>query len=380
MVSKRVKSVSESATMRIANIAGELQRKGVDVISFSLGEPDFITPSHICEAAKDALDAGETHYTPSAGIPKLREEIALKLQRENNVRAEPLDIIVTPGAKQAIFEAVLSVVDDGDEVVLFDPAWVSYDACVKLAGGRSVLVPTNPDDGFKPENLAEHITEKTSLIIVNTPCNPTGAVYDNRVLREIAELASDHDLLVLSDEIYEKVIYDREHESLANFEGMEERTITVNGFSKSYAMTGWRLGYLAAPHDLVSQMMKVQSHSVSHAASFVQHAGIAALKGDQQCVIDMTAEFEKRRNLLVKGLNELGLETPLPDGAFYAFANVSRYGSGDEVAERLLKEAHVAVTPGSAFGSVGDGYIRISYATSQERIKEALLRIEKTLS
>ncbi|OYT63468.1 aspartate aminotransferase [Methanosarcinales archaeon ex4572_44] len=380
MVSKRVRSVSESATMRIAGLASELQRKGVDVISFSLGEPDFITPPHICEAAKDALDAGETHYTPSAGIPELREEIALKLQRENNLQVKPSEIIVTPGAKQAIFEAVMSVVDDGDEVILFDPAWVSYDACVRLAGGRSVWVPTDPDDGFKPENLAEHITAKTRLIIVNTPCNPTGAVYDNQVLREISELASDRDLLVLSDEIYEKVIYGREHESLASFDGMEERTITVNGFSKAYAMTGWRLGYLAAPLDLVSQMMKVNSHSVSQAASFVQHAGIAALKGDQQCVIDKTAEFEKRRNLLVKGLNELGLTTPLPDGAFYAFTNVSKHGSGDEIAERLLREAHVAVTPGSAFGSTGENYIRISYATSQERIKEALLRIEKALS
>jgi len=264
--------------------------------------------------------------------------------------------------------------------LLFDPAWVSYDACVRLAGGRSVWVPTDPYDGFKPENLAEHITAKTRLIIVNTPGNPTGAVYDREVLREISELAIDHDLLVLSDEIYEKVIYGKRHESLAAFDGMEERTITVNGFSKAYAMTGWRLGYLAAPSELVSQIMKVHSHSVSQAASFVQHAGLAALRGDQQCVIDMTTEFEKRRNLIVKGLNELSLDTPLPDGAFYAFTNVSRYGSGDEFAERLLKEAHVAVTPGSAFGSVGANYIRISYATSQERIREALLRIERTIS
>ncbi len=380
MASRRVRSVSESATMRIASLAGELKRKGVDLISLSLGEPDFTTPPHICEAAKDALDAGETHYAPSAGIPELREEIALKLQRENNIQAEPSNIIVTPGAKQAVFEAVLSVVDDGDEVLLFDPAWVSYDACVRLAGGRSVWVPTDPYDGFKPENLAEHITAKTRLIIVNTPGNPTGAVYDREVLREISELAIDHDLLVLSDEIYEKVIYGKRHESLAAFDGMEERTITVNGFSKAYAMTGWRLGYLAAPSGLVSQIMKVHSHSVSQAASFVQHAGLAALRGDQQCVIDMTTEFEKRRNLIVKGLNELGLDTPLPDGAFYAFTNVSRYGSGDEFAERLLKEAHVAVTPGSAFGSVGANYIRISYATSQERIREALLRIERTIS
>jgi aspartate aminotransferase len=380
MVSKRVESVSESATLRIANLASELARSGVDVISFSLGEPDFPTPQHICDAAKKALDAGETHYTPSAGIPELREAIAEKLQRENNIPVETSNIIVTPGAKQAIFEAVFTVLNEGDEAILFDPAWVSYDACVRLASGRSVWVPTNPEKGFKPENLSEYLTSKTKLIIVNTPCNPTGAVYDGETLREIAELAVDHDMLVLSDEVYEKIIYNKEHESLANFPDMQERTITVNGFSKAYAMTGWRLGYLAAPKELEKQILKVHSHSVSQATSFVQHAGIAALQGDQSCIAEMTAEFKARRDLLINGLNHLGLTTPLPEGAFYAFANVSEYGSGEEVAEHLLKEAHVAVTPGGAFGKTGENHIRISYATSQERIKEALERMEHYLT
>jgi aspartate aminotransferase len=379
MVSKRVEGVSESATLRIASLASELQRRGVDVISFSLGEPDFETPAHICEAAKQALDAGETHYAPSAGIPELKEAIAEKLQRENNIQVASSQIIVTPGAKQAIFETVLTVVDEGDEVVLFDPAWVSYEACVQLAGGRCVWVPTDPERGFMPENLSEYITPRTRLVIVNTPCNPTGAVYTGDVLREIAELAVDHDLLVLSDEIYEKIIYERTHESLASFPDMLERTITVNGFSKAYAMTGWRLGYLAAPQELVKQMLKVHSHSVSQATSFVQRAGVAALSGDQQCVADMVAEFKARRDLLVRGLNKLGFNTLLPEGAFYAFPEVSEYGSGDEVAERLLREAHVAVTPGGAFGECGRNFLRISYATSQERIKEALERMENTL-
>lgn len=380
MVSERVESVSESATLRIANLAGELARSGVDVISFSLGEPDFPTPPHICDAAKQALDAGETHYTPSAGIPELREAIAEKLQRDNRIQVDASNIIVTPGAKQAIFEAVFTVLSEGDEVLIFDPAWVSYDACVRLAGGRCVWVPTVPEEGFKPENPGEYITPKTRLFIVNTPCNPTGAVYGGEVLREIAELAIDHDLLVLSDEVYEKIIYDKKHESLAALPDMQERTITVNGFSKAYAMTGWRLGYLAAPEELVKQMLKVHSHSVSQATSFVQHAGLAALQGEQKCVAEMTGEFRARRDLLIKGLRHLGFTTPLPEGAFYAFPDVSEYGSGDEVAERLLKEAHVAVTPGGAFGAAGENHIRISYAASRERIKEALERMEQHLT
>ncbi|RZN15271.1 MAG: pyridoxal phosphate-dependent aminotransferase [Methanosarcinales archaeon] len=378
MVSRRVGSVSESATLHITEIANKLRQSGVDVINFSLGEPDFNTPPHICKAAKNALDAGETHYTPAAGILGLRKVIAGKIVSENHIQIEPSNVVVTPGAKQAIFETLFTVLDSGDEAILFDPAWVSYDACVRLAGARSAWLPTNASDGFIPENISEYVSPKTRLIIVNTPCNPTGAVYDKKVLSEIADVAIDHNLLVLSDEIYEKIIYNKKHESLASFPGMKERTITINGFSKAYAMTGWRLGYLAAPTELVKQILKVHSHSVSSATSFAQHAGIIALTADQQCVSDMTAEFKIRRDLLIKGLNKIGLKTSTPDGAFYAFASVSEYGSGDEIAELLLTQAHVAVAPGSAFGSRKD-YIRISYATSQERIKEALLRMEKAL-
>jgi len=379
MTSKRLQNITESATLRISNLASELKSQGKDIISFSLGEPDFTTPQHIIDAAKASLDRGETHYTPSPGIPELRRAIAEKLKMENNIESRPGNIIVTPGAKQAIFEVILSVLQEGDEAILFDPAWVSYDPCVKLAGAKTVWAATDRDNGFSPKDPAGYITEKTRLIVINSPCNPTGGVYGKETLKEIADIAIDNNILVLSDEIYEKIIYDREHISIGSFNGMQELTITVNGFSKAYAMTGWRLGYVTAPKHIYEQMLKLHSHSVSQATSFVQYAGLAALKGDQTCVNDMVREFRTRRDLLVSGLNELGIRCTSPDGAFYAFADVSKYGSGEEVAELLLNKAFVAATPGSAFGEAGNDYIRISYATSQERIREALRRMEAVL-
>ncbi len=379
MTAKRLQSITESATLRISNLASELKSQGKDIISFSLGEPDFATPKHIIDAAKASLDRGDTHYTPSPGIPELRKAIAEKLKKENNIAAQAGNIIVTPGAKQAIFEVMLSVLEEGDEAILFDPAWVSYEPCVKLAGARPVWAATKRDDGFSPAGLAEYITKKTKLIVINSPCNPTGSVYGKDTLEEIAGLAVDKNIMVLSDEIYEKIIYDREHISIGSFDGMQELTITVNGFSKAYAMTGWRLGYVHAPKRIYESMLKLHSHSVSQATSFVQYAGIAALQGDQTCVADMVAEFRARRDLLIKGLNELGIKCARPDGAFYAFADVSEYGSGEEVAELLLNKAFVATTPGAAFGEAGNDFIRISYATSQERIREALRRMEAVL-
>ena len=379
MTAKRLKNITESATLRISNLASELKSQGKDIISFSLGEPDFRTPDHISEAAKASLDRGDTHYTPSPGIPELRKAIAEKLKKENNIEAKTGNIIVTPGAKQAIFEVMLSVLQEGDEAILFDPAWVSYDPCVKLAGAKTVWAPTTRDDGFIPAGLSDYITKKTKLIVINSPCNPTGGVYGRETLKEIADLAVDNDILVLSDEIYEKIIYDREHVSIGSLDGMQDLTITVNGFSKAYAMTGWRLGYVCAPKEIYEQMLKLHSHSVSQATSFVQYAGIPALQGDQTCVADMVKEFRARRDLLVVGLNRLGIKCACPDGAFYAFADVSEYGSGEKVAELLLNKAFVATTPGAAFGEAGNDFIRISYATSQERIREALRRMEAVL-
>ncbi len=379
MTAKRLQKITESATLRISNLASELKSQGKDIISFSLGEPDFNTPGHIIEAAKASLARSETHYTPSPGIPELRKAIAQKLKIDNNIEAKAGNIIVTPGAKQAIFEVMLSVLQEGDEAILFDPAWVSYDPCVMLTGAKTVWVPSDPDKSFKPVNLAEYITKKTKIIVVNSPCNPTGGVYGRETLKEIADIAVDKNILVLSDEIYEKIIYDKEHISIGSMDGMQDMTITVNGFSKAYAMTGWRLGYVSAAKEIYDQMLKLHSHSVSQATSFVQYAGIAALQGDQTCVTDMVREFRARRNLLVRGLNKLGIRCAMPDGAFYAFADVSEYGSGEKIAELLLNKAFVATTPGFAFGEAGNDFIRISYATSQERIKEALRRMEAVL-
>ena len=379
MTAKRLQNITESATLRISNLASELKSQGKDIISFSLGEPDFTTPSHIIDAAKASLERGETHYTPSPGIPELRKAIAEKLKKENKIETKPGNIIVTPGAKQAIFEVILSVLREGDEAILFDPAWVSYDPCIQLAGARTVWAPTSRNNGFSPENIGEYITKKTKLIVINSPCNPTGSVYSKETLKEIADIAIDKNIFVLSDEIYEKIIYDREHISIASLDGMQDLTITVNGFSKAYAMTGWRLGYVSAPKEVYEPMLKLHSHSVSQATSFVQYAGIVALQGDQAPVAAMVREFRARRDLLIRGLNKIGIKCARPDGAFYAFADVSEYGTGEKVAELLLNKAFVATTPGSAFGEAGNDFIRISYATSQERIKEALRRMEAVL-
>jgi aspartate aminotransferase len=379
MTARRLQDITESATLRISNLASELKSQGKDIMSFSLGEPDFATPAHIIDAAKASLDRGDTHYTPSPGIPELRKAIAEKLKKENRIETRPGNIIVTPGAKQAIFEVMLSLLQEGDEAVLFDPAWVSYDPCIKLAGAKTVWAPTERDNGFTPVDLGESITRKTKLIVINSPCNPTGSVYSKETLKEIADIAVDRSIMILSDEIYEKIIYGCKHVSIGSMEGMQEQTITVNGFSKAYAMTGWRLGYVSAPKEVYEQMLKLHSHSVSQATSFVQYAGICALQGDQTCVDDMVREFRTRRDLLIRGLDKLGIKCERPDGAFYAFADVGNYGSGEEVAGLLLNRAFIATTPGSAFGEAGNDFIRISYAASQERIREALCRMESIL-
>ena len=379
MVSRRLQSIEESATLRMTGLANELKRKGHDVISFSLGEPDFDTPKNICDAAVESLRRGDTHYSPAPGIPELRSAIAEKLQNENNLNVEPGHVIVTPGAKQAVFEAILAVLDEGDEAILFDPAWVSYDPCIKIAGGKTVFAPLDPENDFNPTDVAKYITSKTKLIVVNSPSNPTGGIFSKDVLKEIADLAIDHNITVISDEIYEKIIYDKEHFSIGSLPGMDEHTITINGFSKAYAMTGWRLGYLATTLDVFKSMSKLHSHSVSSATTFVQWAGVEALKGPQNFIPEMVTEFKARRDLIVDGLNNIGIKCNYPSGAFYAFADVSEYGNGDEVCEKLLTEAFVAATPGSAFGPHSMDFIRFSYATSRERIQTALERIEQAL-
>ena len=377
VISSRVRHIPESATMSVADTAAELRKEGRDVISFSLGEPDFETPENVKQAAKTALDRGETHYTQASGIPELREAIAEKLTNENGLAVSPADVLVTPGAKQAIFEAVCTLIDQGDEVAVFDPAWVSYEAIVRFAGGKPVLIPVFERDNFMPVDLQNHVTRETKLLILNSPCNPTGAVYEKNVIKDVAEVAEDNDVFVLSDEVYEKIIYEAKHHSIGSL--IPDTTITVNGFSKAYAMTGWRLGYATAAAPILKGMLKVQQHSVSNATSFAQRAGVEALRGDQGVVRAMVSEFKARRDLMIDRLRKAGIECALPQGAFYAFARISQFGNSIAVTEKLLKKALVAVTPGSAFGPNGEGYVRLSYATSRRNIEEGTDRIKMTL-
>lgn len=377
MVSKRLASIPESTTMKISAMAKKLNAAGLDVIDLGVGEPDFDTPKNICDAAVDSIRRGDTHYLPTSGIPELRKAIAEKLYNDNHLEISSEFVSVVPGAKMAIFAAMQALLDEGDECVLIGPSWVSYEPCVNLAGGRVRWAEV--DEEFKPVDLAESITSKTKMILVNSPSNPTGAVFGMEILEEIRDLAVDDDLRVLSDEIYEKIIYGQEQISIGSLSGMGQRTVTVNGFSKCYAMTGWRLGYLAGPQEVMKWVNRILSHSVSHATTFVQWAGIEALKGPQDNIKAMVAEFQERRDLLVSGLAEIGIKCSLPGGAFYVFPDVSEFGGGDKFAERMLSEAMVAATPGSAFGPGGADCVRISYAASQERLNQALERIAKML-
>jgi aspartate aminotransferase len=378
MVSLRMASIQESTTMKISAVAKRLSAAGQDVIDMGVGEPDFDTPKHIVEAGCSSIKMGETRYAPTAGIPELRRAIAEKLAGENGLPVTLDDVAVTPGAKMAVFAAIQALLSEGDECVLIGPSWVSYEPCVAFAGGRVSWAKV--DENFMPLDLSESISARTRLIIVNSPSNPTGSVFDRKVLEEIRDLAVDHNLSVISDEIYEKIIYDHEHISIGSMPGMAERTVTINGFSKAYAMTGWRLGYLAGPKETMKWVTRLLSHSVSQATTFVQRAGVAAMQGPQDEVAMMAAEFRKRRDMLVGGLRDLGIACSLPGGAFYVFPDVSHFGGGDAFTDRLLKEALIAATPGSAFGPDGANYVRLSYATSQARIKQALERIEKILS
>jgi len=371
--SERIRRVEPSATLAISNLAAELEADGADVVDLSVGEPDFPTPENVVEAGKEAMDAGHTGYTSSNGIPELRDAIAAKL-REDGLDHGPENVIVTPGAKQALYEAIQTLVDDNDEVVLLDPAWVSYEAMAKLAGGDLNRVDLAPH-GFQLEpaldDLAAAVSDDTELLVVNSPNNPTGAVYSDAALEGVAELAVDHDVTVLSDEIYAEIAYDEDPTSLGAFDGMADRTVTVNGFSKAYSMTGWRLGYVAGPEELISEAGKLHSHSVSCATNFVQRAGVEALEHTDEAVEEMVAAFAERRTFLLDRLAEEGVEAPEPDGAFYLMIPVD--DDDQQWCESALEDAHVATVPGSAFGA--PGYARISYANSTERIGEAVDRL-----
>ncbi len=370
-LSEKVAAIVPSATIEISNRAKKMQREGIDVISLSIGEPDFDTPKHIRDACIDALNRGETHYAPSNGIPELLTAISQKITAENKFPCKPNQVIVTCGAKDAIYEGMEAILNPGDEVLLLTPAWVSYEPCVQMAGGKVVKHAVNQKTFQLDDSILERVNASTKMIIVNSPSNPSGAVFDRKSMNLIADLCEDHDLYAMSDEIYEKLVYGKEHISLASIDDMAERTITINGFSKAYAMTGWRLGYAVAPSKIINEMSKVQQHSVSQATTFAMWGAVAALNGDQRCVEEMRTEFDRRRTYVMQELVRMGYKTAPADGAFYAFVKVA---SDDmEIATRWLEKGHVAATPGSAFDA--PGWIRLSYAASMDRLKEAMDRI-----
>jgi aspartate aminotransferase len=372
---ERVQRVEPSATIAISNAAAELAADGVDVVDLSVGEPDFDTPEVVVEAGKRALEDGHHGYPPSNGIPALKRAVAEDLQGKGLDQYGPGNVVVTPGAKQALYETFQTLVDDNDEVVLLDPAWVSYEAQAKFAGARLSRLDLSLH-GFQLEpaldDLAAVVTDDTRLLVVNSPSNPTGAVFSEAALEGVRDLAVDHDVTVVSDEIYDDITYGVEPTSLGALDGMAERTVTVDGFSKSYAMTGWRLGYLAAPEAVVAQIGKVHSHSVTGAANFVQHAGVTALEDADDAVAAMRDAFEARRDLLVDLFADRGVDVATPDGAFYLMVPCDP----DDTAwcERAIEDAHVAMVPGSAFGA--PGYARISYAASRERLQEGVARLD----
>jgi aspartate/methionine/tyrosine aminotransferase len=356
-----------------------------DVIRLEIGEPDMDTPLHIKEAAKKALDEGFTHYTPFSGFKDLREAIAEKVKAENGVEADPeREIIVTPGACCSVYCAILSMVNPKEEVLVPDPGWPHYDPCIKIAGGVPVHYPQLEENDFRvnPADLAIKVNENTKAILINSPNNPTGSVLSRKNLEDIAQIAKENDLIVISDEVYEKILYDdAEHVSIASLPSMRERTVTINALSKTYAMTGWRTGYAIAREEIIAQMAKLVLYTSTCTNSIAQRASITALKGSQNFVVEMVREYKRRRDFLVKRLNQIkGISCKLPKGAFYIFPNVRELNmSSLDCASYLLEHAKVSVVPGSGFGEHGEGYLRLSYATSIENLEKAMNRIEKAL-
>jgi aspartate aminotransferase len=379
---KRVLSIEPSPTVRISDLIADSQAQGKQILSLAIGEPDFPTPAHIVEAAKKALDDGYTKYTAASGIRELREAIAEKSRNENGIPAEAENVIVAP-TKHTLFMTCMALLDPGDEALIPDPGWVSYAPMVTLAGAKPVPVRAADEDGFVPstETVAEAITPRTRLLVLNSPSNPAGSVYTRDQMQGLADLAADRDLIVVSDEIYEKILYEGEHVSPASLDGMFDRTVTVHGFSKTYAMTGWRLGWLVAPTPLFKEIVKVQEHTITCATAFAQKAGVAALRGPTEPLQKMVEEFRARRDVVLRELSKIDrLSTYRPSGAFYAFPRIDAELGSAALCERMLKAASVAVTPGTAFGQAGEGHIRISYAASRDTITEGVRRIGEVLA
>lgn len=394
-LSKRAKQLSPSITLAVTAKVNQMKAQGIDIIGFGAGEPDFDTPQSIKDAGIAAINAGFTKYTPTSGIPELKKAICEKFKRDNNLDYEPSQILVSCGAKHSLFNAVFVLCEQGDEVIIPAPYWVSYEEQVKMAGANPIIVETLPENDFKlTSNLFYNtITNKTKAIILNSPCNPTGSVYNQQELEKIAMIAVEKGICIISDEIYEYLIYDGlKHYSLASFNpDVKSLTITINGVSKAYSMTGWRIGYAAGPKEIIKAMSEVQDHSTSNPNSIAQKASLAALRDStsQGFIIEMVSEFDKRRKYMIERLNKIkGFSCRLPFGAFYAFPNVSGiFGMkfNEKVikdsfllTEFLLEEAKVAVVPGAAFGA--PNYIRLSYATSLENINKGMDRIEQAIN
>jgi aspartate aminotransferase len=383
-LARRMARLGTETAFEVLNRARELERQGKDIIHLEIGEPDFDTPENIIQSAIGALNAGWTHYGPSAGLPDLRKAIADEVSHSRGVRVQPEEVVVVPGGKPIIFFSILALVDEGDEVIYPNPGFPIYESMINYVGGRGVPIRLREDRDFRPDvnELEKLITERTRLIIINSPHNPTGGVLNKRDIEQIAHAIGGRNIFVLSDEIYSRLIFDGSHHSIVAEPGFKERTILLDGFSKSYAMTGWRMGYGVMRPDLAWQVARLMTNSNSCTASFSQVAGIEALRGDQSSVDHMREEFQRRRDMFVAGLNQTkGFSCRMPKGAFYVFPNITATGwKSKPLADALLEESGVACLSGTSFGEFGEGYLRFSIANSMENLSKALERIERWVS
>ena len=385
-VSRRAQSIKASSTLAISAKAAELKAQGKDMVTFGVGEPDFDTPAHIREAAKKAIDEGKTRYTPAAGTPALRKAVCDKLKKDNGLDYEPAQVVISNGAKHSLMNAFMAILNEGDEVIIPAPFWLSYAEMVKIAGGVPVVVHTKKENNFMltKEELEGAYTAKTKALILTSPSNPTGMISSLEDLQMVADFAVAHDIFVISDEIYAELTYGgKNHVSIASVEGMKERTVVLNCFAKSFSMTGWRLGYEAGPKELMKVINKVHAYIIMCTPTMSQYGAIEALRDDALCDSDVGAmreAYDERRQYLVKALNDMGLTCFEPRGAFYVFPSIAVTGlTSQEFCERLLHEASVAVVPGDAFGKSGEGHVRISYAYSMDQLQTAMGKIRKFL-
>jgi aspartate/methionine/tyrosine aminotransferase len=380
-LAERMSRLGTETAFEVLNRARALERQGKEVIHLEIGEPDFETPTNVINAGVDALQSGWTHYGPSAGLPELRETIANEVSRTRGVEVAPEEVVVVPGGKPIIFFSILALIDEGDEVIYPNPGFPIYESMIRYVGGRAVPVRLSEERDFalNVDELSHLISDRTKLIIINSPHNPTGGVLGKHDLEQIAEAIGDRNIFVLSDEIYSRLIFDGKHHSIMSVPGFKDRTILLDGFSKTYAMTGWRMGYGVMRADLAAQVARLMTNSNSCTASFTQVAGVEALQGDQSSVEHMRSEFQRRRNSFVRSLNQIhGFSCRMPKGAFYVFPNITATGwQSKPLADALLEEAGVACLSGTSFGEFGEGYLRFSIANSMENLNRALAKIEQ---